>query len=443
VKRRWGRLAYVAFIFTLLFAFFGSPATSAQSEDEAKEGEAEGMLTIRAIDGTDRKAVGVTLLWTGNPTDLSKLSLRENGAERKVTDLVDLRATGRRIGTVVVMDLSGSMNNNGALTRAKDAVADMARNLPEGDQIAIVSFSNDAEIETAFTSNADQVQTALDAMAAPADGRTAMFDGIRKAVSLFPSRPGLQPNVLLVTDGKDDVSGADLSAARASVVSSGAAFFAVELTHMEGEVDSSAIQSIIDRTGGATFSGTSEAEIAKAFTDVMTTMRSQFVATYASQVEQGAIDLTVAVGTQEDEGSFVAGGSAQGGASTTQVVKSKKAFGPDWLRSNAFLPVLVLGLAIGLGVYAAIHLAGSRDDGLQAVLSPYTEGSPLDQETDNALAQTAFLQRAVEMTEDFAERQGFLEKVSGLLERADLPLRAAEALFCERVANASWSSRVT
>jgi tight adherence protein B len=33
------------------------------------------------------------------------------------------------------------------------------------------------------------------------------------------------------------------------------------------------------------------------------------------------------------------------------------------------------------------------------------------------------------MTEDFAERQGFLEKVSSMLERADLPLRAAEALF--------------
>jgi tight adherence protein B len=33
------------------------------------------------------------------------------------------------------------------------------------------------------------------------------------------------------------------------------------------------------------------------------------------------------------------------------------------------------------------------------------------------------------MTEDFAERQGFLSKVENALERADLPLRAAEALF--------------
>ena len=33
------------------------------------------------------------------------------------------------------------------------------------------------------------------------------------------------------------------------------------------------------------------------------------------------------------------------------------------------------------------------------------------------MAQTAFLQRAVEITEDFAERQGFLVKVERALER--------------------------
>jgi tight adherence protein B len=39
------------------------------------------------------------------------------------------------------------------------------------------------------------------------------------------------------------------------------------------------------------------------------------------------------------------------------------------------------------------------------------------------------MQRAVELTEEFAERQGILVKVEHALERADLPLRAAEALF--------------
>ncbi|NLD78076.1 MAG: VWA domain-containing protein, partial [Acidimicrobiales bacterium] len=239
MKRRWGQLAYVAFICSLLLAFFGSSASSAKAEDE---GAKDGMLTIRGIDGTDRKAVEVTVLWTGNATDLSKMALRENGAERKVTDLVDFREAGRGMGTVIVMDLSGSMNDDGALSRAKAAVAEMAENIPEGDLMAVVSFSNDPEVETAFTSSAGQINAALEGMAAPSDGRTAMYDGIRKAVTLFETRPALQPNILLVTDGSDDVSGASLEEARASVVSAGAAFFAVELTHMDGEVDSGAIR---------------------------------------------------------------------------------------------------------------------------------------------------------------------------------------------------------
>ncbi len=423
MKRRWGRVAYVAFALTLLSTLVGASATSAQTGGS----RADGLLTIRGIDASDQRAVKVTVLWTGNPTDLSRMSLRENGAERKVASLVDLRETGRRLATVVVIDLSGSMNDNGVLTSTKEAVSEMARNLPEGDQIAIVSFSNDAHVETAFTSNADQVQTALDGMAAPSDGRTAMYDGIRKAVSLFETRPGLQPNILLVTDGKDDVSSAVLNDARASVASSGAAFFAVQLTHKD-EVDSGAIRSIIERTGGAAFSGSSDSEIGQAFTDVMTTMRSQFVATFESEVDQGAVDITVSVGGQEQAASFVAGGKAEG-ASTAQVIKTKKAFGPEFLRSSPIVPVLLAGLAIGLLVYAVVNLVGSRNDGLNSVLSPYIDGGPIVDEADGSLAQTALLQRAVEMTEDFAERQGFLEKVSSLLERADLPLRAAEALF--------------
>ena len=421
MRRRHGRRAVAASLLATFFALIGVSAVAAQSENPT--------FLVREIDGTEQKAVELTLLWTGEPADLQELTIRENGAAVKVDDLVDLRKTDRRLATVIVVDLSGSMADDGALAASKASIAKIAENLPEGDQLALVSFTNDAVVESSFTSSPEQIKAALDEMVAPRDGRTAMYDAIRKGVSLFETRPGLQPNMLLVTDGSDDVSSTDLAGARASVASSGAAFFAVQLTHMEGEVDTDAIDSIIERAGGASFSGTSAAEVDKAFTDAMTTIRSQFVASYASKVEQGAVDVEVTVASQSVKRNYVAGGKAEG-AGATQVVTVKKAFGPDWLRSTPILPVLVMGLAIGLLVYAGIQLAGSSNTGLSAVLSPYTEGVPSDADgNEQALAQTAFLQRAVDMTEGFAERQGFLEKVSSLLERADLPLRAAEALF--------------
>ena len=419
---RNGRRAVFAALLASFLLLVGISSVAAQSGPEPT-------FLVRGIDGTSQKAVAMTVLWTGDTKALQELTIRENGAAVKVDDLVDLRKTGRRLGTVAVVDLSGSMADDGALTAAKDAIQKMADDLPEGDQMALVSFGSDVVVESAFTSSPEQIKAALDGMNARADAHTAMNDGIRKATSLFESRPGLQPNLLLVTDGSDDVSETELSGARASVASSGAALFAVELTHKEGEVDSDAIASIIDRAGGASFQAGTSAEIAKAFENADKTMNSQFVATYASKVSQGAVDVEVTIGAQSIERNYVAGAKAEG-AGATQVVTVKKAFGPDWLRSTPILPVLVMGVAIGLLVYAAIQLAGSSNTGLASVLSPYTEGAPGDADADEqALAQTAFLQRAVEMTEEFAEKQGFLEKVSSLLERADLPLRAAEALF--------------
>ena len=71
---------------------------------------------------------------------------------------------------------------------------------------------------------------------------------------------------------------------------------------------------------------------------------------------------------------------------------------------------------------------------LSTALRPYSEDYGLEAEgsgegSGGELATGAVLQRAVELTGRMAERQGLLERVAGALDRANLPLRAAEALF--------------
>jgi tight adherence protein B len=70
------------------------------------------------------------------------------------------------------------------------------------------------------------------------------------------------------------------------------------------------------------------------------------------------------------------------------------------------------------------------------VLEPYSGGyvgaqhaEEDSEDHDGSMAQTAVVQRAVEFTRQFAEKRGFLTRVENALERADLPLRAAEAMF--------------
>ncbi len=98
------------------------------------------------------------------------------------------------------------------------------------------------------------------------------------------------------------------------------------------------------------------------------------------------------------------------------------------------LALVLAGAAVGLAVYAVGGLVAPQRSALDDVLAPYQESRTLTTElggdaTNDALAQTALVSRAVELTEDIAERRGFLARAEAQLEGADVPLRAAEALF--------------
>lgn len=420
-RTRRARVAGFAAAIAATAAVLVAPAALAQSE--------ENMLAVRGIDATDASNVRVTFLYTGQPQDLDQLGIREDGATKQIKDLTNLRKTDQRLGTVYVVDLSSEMEAAGGLTAVKAGLTDLAESLPDGDQMAIVSFNDAVVVETGFTDSVEQLSGAVEDMAVPRDGGRATWDALRKATTLFPTRDDLQPNLVLITNGDDTSSRLSEEEARASVVSSGAAFFTLELG-TAGGVDPAPFARTMERTGGAAFTAADASGVEKAFTELNATVGSQYVATYESSARQGQVDVAVSVGSLERNASYVAGASVQG-AATAEVVKPPEGFGPEWLQGKfaGSIGLVLVGLAVGLGAYAVVSLAGTRDDSLNAVLRPYSEGPVIESDDDGALAQTALLQRAVELTEEFAERQGFLVKVERSLERADLPLRAAEALF--------------
>jgi tight adherence protein B len=151
------------------------------------------------------------------------------------------------------------------------------------------------------------------------------------------------------------------------------------------------------------------------------------------------VPLTLSVGTQQANAEFAAGSSQEGVASLKPQVVQKPG-GPGFLRSSTGLWIS-LGLVLVAVAIAVTNLGTSffgRENTLNTALQPYAEGYVADDEFDpdelgsgksQQLAQTPMLQRAVQATGDFAERQGFLTKIEGQLERANLPLRPAEAIF--------------
>ncbi len=298
-------LAIAAAAVLALLAMVGAPAAAAQSSDP--------VLTVRGIDATDPEAIQITLAWNGPTEALSGLTVREGGVAQKLNPLVPLRKAGGRLATIVVVDVSGSMADDGALTRAKAGVGSLIDQLPSGDEMAIVSFTNNVNVESSFSSDPDQLHNAVDGLAAPRDGRTALYDALRKAASMTADRPDMQPNILLVTDGFDDASRSNLEVTKASLISSGAALYVIDLAHV-GQTDTKTLGSIIARTGGLVTSAESEAEVEESFASVAAALNNQFVASYSSGAEQGSVNVSVGLGSQQREVSYVVGAKVQGAA---------------------------------------------------------------------------------------------------------------------------------
>jgi len=99
--------------------------------------------------------------------------------------------------------------------------------------------------------------------------------------------------------------------------------------------------------------------------------------------------------------------------------------------------LLVAAGVLGLGL-AVVLMTGDRRGRIERRLGvlleePTPEGEEEDEsfvpKGDQALAETALLQRMVGITGQLAERAGLLTRTEDALEQADLPLRPPEALF--------------
>src|SRR5438270_7539423 len=172
----------------------------------AKPAFADSQLVIRSVDTTKFPQVVISAQLNGPAASLADVHLRENG--QFVNDLraVPLGRTNTPVGIVLVVDTSGSMNQNGKLDQAKAAARQFVSSKQANDQIALVSFNTQPRVLVNFTTDANALLNGINGLAAT--GETALWDAVRTSVALFGDHPNLQPNLVVLSDGKDTVSAA-------------------------------------------------------------------------------------------------------------------------------------------------------------------------------------------------------------------------------------------
>jgi tight adherence protein B len=435
VRRRIGLGRTLAASAVVATAVLGTgPAARAQAPTPAQDIDGRQLL-VQSFDGGGTRSDGrngLDFVWTGEAADVAGLKVVEN--DHPVTfDGPPIKLTGDR-GLVFVIDSGKGMKDAGVLPDVRDTILRVARQHP-GLEYGVVQAGDRADIRADLTRDPARLASAVSSIG-PTNG-SAVWTAVSLAVSMFSDRERLQPNIVLVSADSDTVTPAAAPVARSAIVAGAVMLQSVVFTGQGHHIDDTEpYQALVGTQGGNLAPRTDrDALLSQLSGAVVIVADKQYTASWRSAVPDGSpVHLEVNVAGLTDTVDVLAGrGLYQGYQQLHPELGVRQATLPLTDNKVALALALMLCLAGVAGAAYALTTALIQDD-LSNVLQPYADAYGLiegdtGEREPSSLGRSAFVQRAVAFTEQVAENQGLLTRAEAALERANLPLRAGEALF--------------
>ena len=104
---------------------------------------------------------------------------------------------------VILLDISMSMNYEGVFDRARDEVLDLLSEMNSGDEVALIGFSNSAEVVRELTTDIDAIRSLVNETDSAGYGSTRFLPNLRLADQLLESSRFDNRHVYLVSDFQD------------------------------------------------------------------------------------------------------------------------------------------------------------------------------------------------------------------------------------------------
>jgi len=238
----------------LLIAISAWPfaAVSAQGE--------EPQIRITQVDNSRFPNVTVYVSVTnaaGEPVgvDPATIQIYENG---QLMQPVDIQGGGEAIGeapipvtTMLVMDISGSMDKNDKLTAAKEAAKSYVSQMRPEDQAGLIAYDTQVYTIQPITSDTTALMTAIDGLKTGSD--TAMYNALIEAEKALEAASGRKA-VIVLTDGLDNKSQSTLEDVVAGIGESGLTISAIGFgdvnTVGQAGLNETALKSLAEQAGG-------------------------------------------------------------------------------------------------------------------------------------------------------------------------------------------------
>jgi tight adherence protein B len=437
MSRRITRIGVVAALLLLGSVAAGGVAAGQTQQSEPLEVE---YRTSEASPGGMKVTVAMSgTAW--NPSqrlDRSSFTAAINGQPVRVTEATPLQEQqGERgkVAVVMAVDTSGSMRFNDNIARARDAAATLVGAMQPGTRLGLVAFSTEPRVVQPLTDNHQQVRQAIGRL--QANGDTALYDAVAVGSRLLEREQG-QRNLVVLSDGRDEGSSANLKSAIDAAKQADVTVYTVGLKVPGFNQDLAALNELATGTRGRAFEVNDANNLVTQFGSIGQALASQYVVTMKLPPDLEkyvAFRLEVrangAVGPYENA-NFALPPGASSPATTPVPAELPPAPGLSRLESPQGRYVAALtGFTAVLIVCLLLLRPGSSRRPYRALrqrLSPYslTPAIADDQIRLTAFGSSEWAGKATAMAETLVRRGNLEEAFLDRLEAAGLNMRVAE-----------------
>lgn len=224
----------------------------------------------------------------GNPVgiDPKTIQILENNQAMQLTDIRgggDNSAQTVPVTTMLVVDISGSMDKNGKLAAAKEAAKTYVSQMRPGDQAGLMTYDTKTYYVQPITTDTAALTAAIDALVTGGD--TAMYNALVEAEKNLEPVNG-RKSIIVMTDGLDNKSQSTADDVIAGVGQSGLTIstigFGDAATKGQVGLDEAGLKSLAEKTGGLYAYAQDADTLSKIYQQYGEVLQSEYALTYIS-----------------------------------------------------------------------------------------------------------------------------------------------------------------
>lgn len=264
----------------LSLMLFPSLTVSAQSDSQVR---------ITQVDNSNFPNVTVYVSVTnsaGEPVgvDPATLQISENGQLMQPTDIRGGGAgQAEPLTTMLVMDISGSMDKNDKFNAAKEAAKTYVSQMRSGDQAGLITFDSQVHYVQPITTDTAALTQTIDLLRTGSD--TAMFNALLEAEKALEGVSG-RKSIIVLTDGLDNQSQVTADDVITTIGPSGLTIstigFGDASTASQAGLDEAALKSLAEKSGGLYSYAADSASLSALYQQYGRSLQSEYAITYVS-----------------------------------------------------------------------------------------------------------------------------------------------------------------